>query len=209
MNLFLPTVSTNTIFFGIALALFLLDLIVVLKNMTSLGTYLKMKSLSNYRHNIDFLLSLIAVEMKSLGHIIRMLDEFQIPEALRKEVVAYINDAIFFHSKREEFTRMYPFLSSLICSDNIFFRVPSKILDDMYLSKKKELIEKQRISLDELDEMLSIYFFFLFLFPLVMYQIALLTGRYFWLLIPTIFYLLVSIHQRKKLFAEKDYESSN
>jgi len=183
-----------------SMIILILDSILTERNLKLAEKYLYEVSLESYRKNIDFILSLVAGKTNSLRLAINILDNLHIPEYIKGEIMDHINTIMFFDSKVKDFYAKYPALASLLFPNN-----PGSgfVLDDEFIFEKRRNLEQQSLFIDELDDVLSLYFFSLFLLPLVIYQIVLLTGRILFLLILVCFQTTISIYQHKKIIEAK------
>jgi len=180
----------------VSIIILILDSTLTTRNLRLAERYLYKVSLENYRKNIDFILSLVARKTNSLRLAINLLDNLHIPEFMKGEIIGYINTIMFFDPKAKNFYAKYPTFASLLFPNS---SRSSFALDDEFIFEKRRSLEQQSLSIDELDDVLSLYFFSLFLLPLVIYQIVLLTGRVLFLLILVCFQTTISIYQYKKI----------
>ena len=180
----------------VSIIILILDSTLTTRNLRLAERYLYKVSLENYRKNIDFILSLVARKTNSLQLTINLLDNLHIPEYMKDEIIDYINTIMFFDPKAKNFYAKYPTFASLLSPNS---SRSSFALDDEFIFERRRGLEQQSLSIDELDDVLSLYFFSLFLLPLVIYQIVLLTGRILFLLILVCFQTTISIYQYKKI----------
>ncbi|MCR8433085.1 MAG: hypothetical protein NDP13_02435 [Crenarchaeota archaeon] len=192
----LPDVASIAVILATA-SIFSIDCKILWSNLGKLKFYIDRHVISQYRIDIDIILALISTKTRSVKFAIESLDEFNVPESLKSELITLINDTIFLKYKGKNPEKKFPLLYSILTSGAI--HPLGNMREDAYFALKKESIEKQLASLSEFEDTMSFYLFLLFLLPMIIYQLVFLTGALTLFIAVAFFHLIISVYQRRKI----------
>lgn len=187
--------------FLMTILIFLIDFRLLRSSLKRLELHQKERALERYRQDLDLIFSLISIRIHSIKFIAESLNELDMPECIKREFTIFINNLLFFRSLGENIHKKFRLLYSILISGaNAYFS--DNLREEIYLTKKKESLEKHLSLLSEFDYSLSVHLFSLFLVPLIVYQLIFLTGVFLLFPVVAILHLITSVYQRKRIHSK-------